>query len=1017
MRRNRSRYFLILSYVVIGLSALSAVSIAAGPPTEPILKIETKMHTSLIYRIATDRENRFLVSGSWDKTVRLWDLKTGSLLKVYRPPIGTTGDEGAIISLALSPDGETVVCGTTKLGGAESGFIYFFDRETGTIKKALQLPARCLALKYSHDGEFLACGLAEGKGIRVYRANDYSLVFEDTDYRGNVPALDFDINGRLVAAEFDGDMRLYSKSFQLTHKKRGVHQRVTAISFTPDGTKVAVAYGWWGRGTMVAVFSGTDLGLLFVPNTTSVGGLFQTVVWSMDGETLYAGGLAYAHKEFIVRSWPRGGSGNPFDFIATKDTITHWVHQIVPLNDGGIVYCSADPAIACVDAKGGLRYLKRAEHLDFLVNHSPGVTRFDATRAGARGYDNLSGSLRISKDASTVQFSYEPFGNSLFSVKEARLSVNPQDAELQDLLPASTYSSTFEITNWGTSERPKFNGKVLPLPAGEVVHNLSVAPSDEFFVLGTYHNLRIYDSKGKAQDRIPTPGVTFNVNISRDGRFIVAAFGDGTIRWYRVTRKDTGIRAEEALAFFPHADKKRWIMWTPEGYFDAAPDSTDLIGYHLNQGIDKESLFISIDNMYDVFYRPDILQAKFRGEDISELITVSAQEALKDPPPTVAFTSVPPVTAEPKVSVCYRARSNGGGIGEVRLFHNGKLIRSDGFYREAFKSDLQKTRLSSMNGNSIYGDIRSVSIVNKSDIMPIMSKPKNDIYEECIQIEAVAGENEVSVAAFNKTNTVQSYLHSRRFNASFRAPDPHLYILSIGIDKYSDSSVDLKYGVKDADDLVKKMLVQAATLYKRENIHHELVVNDQATKTNIHARIREISRQIKPSDSFILFVAAHGILLQNQYYLVTHEYRGVADQSVLIGSNEIVEASKQIKALNQLLIFDTCHAGGVDTIITGLYDARMSVLAKKMGLHIYASTNSAQEAQEGYKGNGLFTCTLLDGLDNRREADINKDSLVSLVELGEYAKEKTADISRQAGRSQTPLIISFGRDNPVYRLR
>ncbi len=37
----------------------------------------------------------------------------------------------------------------------------------------------------------------------------------------------------------------------------------------------------------------------------------------------------------------------------------------------------------------------------------------------------------------------------------------------------------------------------------------------------------------------------------------MAAFGDGTIRWYRMTD------GKELLAFFPHKDRKRWVMWTP----------------------------------------------------------------------------------------------------------------------------------------------------------------------------------------------------------------------------------------------------------------------------------------------------------------------------------------------------------------------------------------------------------------------------------------------------------------------
>jgi len=137
----------------------------------------------------------------------------------------------------------------------------------------------------------------------------------------------------------------------------------------------------------------------------------------------------------------------------------------------------------------------------------------------------------------------------------------------------------------------------------------------------------------------------------------------------------------------------------------------------------------------------------------------------------------------------------------------------------------------------------------------------------------------------------------------------------------------------------------------------------------------------------------------------------------MISSNEIVEMSKKIKSLSQLLIFDTCHAGGVDTIISGLYDARMSVLAKKMGLHIYASANDKQAAMDGYKGNGLFTYALLDGLNNNKEADKYKDGKVSIVGLGEYARKMTTAISKQIGHEQTPLIINFGKDSPIYKLQ
>ena len=190
-----------------------------------------------------------------------------------------------------------------------------------------------------------------------------------------------------------------------------------------------------------------------------------------------------------------------------------------------------------------------------------------------------------------------------------------------------------------------------------------------------------------------------------------------------------------------------------------------------------------------------------------------------------------------------------------------------------------------------------------------------------------------------------------------------------------------------------------------------------STQVNSEPTSPSWTRIIKPKDSFIFYEAGHGVLLQNQYYVLTHDYNGRVSASAMISSNEIVDMSKKIKSLSQLFIFDTCHAGGVDYIISGLYDARLSVLAKKMGLHIYASASDKQAALDGYKGNGLFTYSLLQGLNNNKEVDKNSDGKVSLVELGGYVRQATVDLSKEVGHSQTPFILNFGQDTHIYQLR
>lgn len=489
-----------------------------------------------------------------------------------------------------------------------------------------------------------------------------------------------------------------------------------------------------------------------------------------------------------------------------------------------------------------------------------------------------------------------------------------------------------------------------------------------------------------------------------DGKHIISGGTDGAIR---IWNSATG----EEVALLIGFEDGEWLAITSEGYYNASQR-----GAHYLK-VKYEGTDYTVDQFYDVFYRPDIVVAKLSGQDISGLISVTMKDARKSPPPLVEFTSQSPGTDQQKAKVCYRIKSTGGGIGEVRLFHNGKLTQSDGYYKEIARSTSGRTELSALDSKAIYEDMRSVSVKGKVDSVSVFGKPKGDVFEDCREVDAIPGENEVSITAFNSSNTVQSYMKTIGFKSKLKPEDPHLYILAVGIDRYMDNTVNLKYAVKDAKDIENKLKTQAATLYNPQNIHYGLLTDEEATKAGIMEKINNLSTKIKPQDGFILFVAGHGVLLQNQYYILTNDFNGQVSNTNMISSNEIVEASKKIKSLSQLFIFDTCHAGGVDTIVSGLYDARMSVLAKKMGLHIYASASDKQTAMDGYKGNGLFTYTLLDGLNNNRAADKNKDGKVSVVGLGSYSKERTTTLSKEIGHAQTPLIINFGKDYPIYQLR
>lgn len=88
-----------------------------------------------------------------------------------------------------------------------------------------------------------------------------------------------------------------------------------------------------------------------------------------------------------------------------------------------------------------------------------------------------------------------------------------------------------------------------------------------------------------------------------------------------------------------------------------------------------------------------------------------------------------------------------------------------------------------------------------------------------------------------------------------------------------------------------------------------------------------------------------------------------------------------------------------------------------MGLHIYASAGGLQTALDGYRGNGLYTHSLLRGLNNGREVDRGHTGVVTIKGLGSYSQQLTSELSAQLGYTQTPLIINYGNDSALFKVQ
>ena len=343
--------------------------------------------------------------------------------------------------------------------------------------------------------------------------------------------------------------------------------------------------------TRVDVLSAQTLGHLLSPDTSGVdNGNLGRVAWLADGTRLAAAGrICQPMGERPILVWPDGGKGRRQALSGPGNTVM----DLAAWGDG-LAFGAGDPALGLLGADGK-RVLFRGPPM-----------------ADLRG--KLREHFLVSADGRRARFGLQPFSGDpwIFNLADLTLAASPTAPG--DLRQADV--TAIEIDGWenGTAPKLKTKGWVgtrempLPLEQYERARSLAIAPDAQSFVLGTEWCLRRFDKDGKQLWEQPVPGVAWGVNLARAGRLILAAYGDGTIRWHRAAD------GAELLALFihvpddPKADK-RWVLWTPEGHYTASPGGEDLIGWHVNRGLDQAADFYPAETFRSTFHRPDLVQA------------------------------------------------------------------------------------------------------------------------------------------------------------------------------------------------------------------------------------------------------------------------------------------------------------------------------------------------------------------------------------------------------------------------
>ncbi len=275
-------------------------------------------HSAAVNAIAISPDGNTFISGSNDRQVNLWNLKTGKWLYTF------SGQAEAVLSVAISPDGQQIVSGSVdrKISSwqldtrkfirtffylnspySHNGFVYsvafspdgkiiasgsndktirLWGHEIGTIKRTLNGHSdTVLSVAFSPDAKTLASGSAD-KTIRLWDVKTWQQRCIITGHLATVNTLAISSNNQtLISGSTDTTIKLWNlHSEELLYTLTGHSTAVLSIAITPDGQTLASS----SRDGIIKLW---NLQTGEVLQTLSG---YSPVAFSPDGKILVSGG-------------------------------------------------------------------------------------------------------------------------------------------------------------------------------------------------------------------------------------------------------------------------------------------------------------------------------------------------------------------------------------------------------------------------------------------------------------------------------------------------------------------------------------------------------------------------------------------------------------------------------------------------------------------------------------------------------------------------------------------------------
>lgn len=470
-------------------------------------------------------------------------------------------------------------------------------------------------------------------------------------------------------------------------------------------------------------------------------------------------------------------------------------------------------------------------------------------------------------------------------------------------------------------------------------------------------------------------GNVIGLQIDDTAGSVIAATSDGRLLVWDVPSR------KQILSIF--ISRTGWAMVDRQGRFDGTADGLKGIAWEVKK------LNFPVSSLQQAFLDPGLLAAALKKsarqprevpKDLNEAFPV---------PPKVEMEAVPgEMVAGKPYQLIVIAEDQGGGIKDVRLYHNGKIV--------------------------------SVGAVLE-------------------QKDAEAGGRHIRVVGYNVWPTAGSNVFQAvatgvydnegppaelRQNFTGQASRGTLHIVAAGVSKYPRMAAEdqLQVAASDAAAVADNVGSQAKAMFGKVETHR--LLDGQASRAAILKSLAAL-KDSKPEDAVLLFLSGHGFGNEQDWYFMPSDASYDEPKSWL-KATEIRAALEQAGAQRVFVVVDSCYSGvTVDKFnaVTSFQARFLENGLRSAGVQVLTATRRDQLAPESAElGYGFLTYVLLQGL--KGGADLfPKDGVVTSQEVAKYAydtlpkvfqsqRQKNPRAFQQAYGDyvQEPAVYSLGAD-------